>query len=179
MVPNAVPVVVEVPSPNFDNGRQGYGVEAIVLHIMQGTLQGTDAWFQNPLSQVSAHYGVGLNGEIHKYVQTDDTAWHAGEVVDPVANLVTTVHPGVNPNLYTVGIEHEGYSGDPPAEAQYTASLWLCEQVLQEFDTINVDRDHILLHHEIDANHSGCPGSAFPIDRLMADLIAWSSGARL
>jgi N-acetyl-anhydromuramyl-L-alanine amidase AmpD len=41
---------------------------------MDGTLAGTDAWFTNPASQVSAQYGIGKNGEVHQYVKEEDTA---------------------------------------------------------------------------------------------------------
>jgi len=164
------PTILWTPSPNFTPGRQGWSVEAIVLHMMQGTLRGTTAWFQQETSEVSAHYGVGKNGEIDKYVRTGDTAWHAGEVIEPTAKLVTTVHPGVNPNLWTVGVEHEGMSGDPLTEPQYQASLWLLRQIRQQWRGIPADRDHILLHHEINARHAQCPGSGFPIARFMEDL---------
>ncbi|MBL8037399.1 MAG: hypothetical protein JNN16_07870, partial [Nitrospira sp.] len=44
-----------IGSPNKDKGREGYRPEAIVIHIMEGTLKGTDAWFTNEESGVSAH----------------------------------------------------------------------------------------------------------------------------
>jgi hypothetical protein len=87
-------------------------------------------------------------------------------------------NPGAWPQHYRI-TEHAENSGDPLAEAQYTASHWLWEEVHEQFDAITVDRDHILLHHEIDTNHSGCPGSRVPDRRLMADRIAWRSSARL
>ena len=40
---------------------QNFKPELIVLHIMDGTLSGTDSWFADPSSQVSSHYGIGLN----------------------------------------------------------------------------------------------------------------------
>ncbi|HWO92013.1 MAG TPA: N-acetylmuramoyl-L-alanine amidase, partial [Methylomirabilota bacterium] len=70
-------------SPNKESGRRGFRPEAIVVHIMDGTLLGTDARFANPGSKVSAHYGVGTNGQIHHYVAESDTAWHAGRRWQP------------------------------------------------------------------------------------------------
>lgn len=67
-------------SPNFIRGRGGYRPEAVVIHIMAGTLVGTDAHFANPASQVSAHYGIGKQGQIHQYVKEEDTAFHVGTV---------------------------------------------------------------------------------------------------
>src|SRR3989344_3627451 len=97
--------IIQKKSSNFWVGRKGYRPEAVVIHIMDGTLPGTDSWFANPTSQVSAHYGIGKSGEVHQYVQENDAAWHAGLVNAPVWKLI---RPNVNPNLYTIGIELEG-----------------------------------------------------------------------
>ncbi|MBS0149346.1 MAG: N-acetylmuramoyl-L-alanine amidase [Nitrospira sp.] len=72
-----------IGSPNKDKGREGYQPEAIVIHIMEGTLKGTDAWFKNEESGVSAHYGIGEASEIHQYVGESDRAWHTGRIVSP------------------------------------------------------------------------------------------------
>src|SRR5881275_244407 len=94
---------------NFVPGRKGYSPIAIVVHIMEGTLSGTDSWFANPVSQVSAHYGLGKSGEVHQYVKETDTAWHAGRVNAPSWKLIkASGNKYINPNYYTIGIEHEG-----------------------------------------------------------------------
>lgn len=94
-------------SPNFTTGRAGQKPVLIVIHIMAGTLKGTDAWFANPASDVSSHYGVGTNGEIHQYVQEKDTAWANGRVYYPTSKIVK--EKGGNPNIYSISIENEGY----------------------------------------------------------------------
>ena len=45
-----------VPSPNFWSGRNGQALTGICLHGTAGG--GTLEWFQNPQSDVSAHYVV-------------------------------------------------------------------------------------------------------------------------
>ncbi len=50
----------------------------------------TDSWFGSTVSQVSAHYGIGINGEIHQYVQEADTAWHAGRGKRPNLGIDNT-----------------------------------------------------------------------------------------
>jgi N-acetyl-anhydromuramyl-L-alanine amidase AmpD len=57
-----------IRSPNKDKGRERHRPEAIVIHIIEGTLKGTGSWFLNEESGVSAHYGIGKDGEIHQYV---------------------------------------------------------------------------------------------------------------
>lgn len=65
-----------------------------VAHIMEGTLDGTDAWFHNPTSGVSAHFGIGKDGRVYQWVDTSVTAWHVA-----------------NDNGRAIGIEHEGFTG--------------------------------------------------------------------
>src|SRR5947209_19366111 len=95
---------------NFRAGRPlNFKPEAIVIHIAVGRLHSVVAQFNDPNSTVSAHYCVGKNNEIHQYVEETDTAFHAGIVVNPAWPLLK---PGVNPNFYTIGIEHEGLPDD-------------------------------------------------------------------
>jgi N-acetyl-anhydromuramyl-L-alanine amidase AmpD len=140
-------------SPNFWTGRKGYKPEIIVIHIMDGTLSGTDAWFVNPASQVSAHYGIGKNGEVHQYVKEEDSAWHAGRVDAPSAKLVKS---NVNPNLYTIGIEHEGKADDIWTDAMKQASASLIREICQRWQ-IPIDRDHIVGHYQIYSKKPDCP----------------------
>lgn len=169
---NPKPEMTWIGSPNFGlprgtSGRAGHAVIAIVDHIMSGTLAGTDSWFQTPSSQASAHFGIGKNGEIHQYVDINNVAWANGGVARPSWPLLID---GVNPNYYTVSIEHEGQSGEQLTEAQYQATLalhrWLCE-VFQ----ITPNENTIIGHYRIDSvSRAGCPGPGFPWGRLFADL---------
>lgn len=43
-----------IGSPHKTKGRSGFRPEAVVVHIMEGTLAGTDSWFKKPASKVSA-----------------------------------------------------------------------------------------------------------------------------
>lgn len=152
-------------SPNFWTGRKGYAPELIVIHIMDGTLSGTDSWFANIASQVSAHYGIGKNGEIHQYVKEEDSAWHAGRIDAPDAKLVKQ---NVNPNLYTIGIEHEGSSKDVWTEEMKQASAALIQEICQRFK-IPIDREHIIGHYQIYSKKPDCPSRDKKIlDELVA-----------
>lgn len=101
-------------SPNHYDGRNGYQPEAIVNHRMVGTLPGTDLTFSKPANEVSTHFGIGkrtVNGpvEISQYVDLSDGAWGNGNA-DPETTwpLLKRGPAGIiNPNYYTVSIEHE------------------------------------------------------------------------
>lgn len=146
-------------SPNMETGRVGYRPEAIVVHIMEGTLSGTDSWFANPASAVSAHYGIGMGGQIHQYVAESDTAWHAGRRWKATWRLI---RPEVNPNLYTIGIEHEGQAATPWSDAMIAAGTRLAAEICNRW-SIAVDRDHLIGHREIYTRKT-CPGSWIDLD---------------
>lgn len=165
------PAAIWIGSPNYAPGRDGHRPVAIVYHIMDGTLAGTDAWFRDRESRVSAHYGIGKDGSVHQYVREEDTAWANGVVNRPSWPLLDEF-PGVDPNRYTLSIEHEGHPGEPFTEAMYQASLALTRYLVSRW-AIPVDRDHLIGHYRIDSvNRADCPGPAFPWDRLFADLAA-------
>jgi hypothetical protein len=151
-----------IGSPNKTKGRGGFRPEAVVVHIMEGTLAGTDAWFKNPVSKVSAHYGIGRQGVVHQYVSETDTAFHAGRRSNPTWDLIKD---GVNPNKYTIGIEHEGNEDSAWPPAMYEASAALIRDICARW-SIPIDRDHIIGHREIYSLKT-CPGSVVSLDKLV------------
>lgn len=76
----------------------------VVLHVMEGTLDGTDSWFHNPAAQASAHFGVGRDGRVFQWVSTEGRAW---------------AQAAGNSNY--VSIECEGHSGDALTDRQLAA----------------------------------------------------------
>lgn len=155
-----------IASPNFTKGRGGYKPEIIVIHIMAGTLDGTNNWFSQPASQVSAHFGIGKQGEVVNYVDTTNSAWHCGVVKSPSIPLKKTIWGGfVNPNYYSVGIEHEGTDSVEITEAEYLASAKVIKYISDKWG-IPIDRKHIVKHSEIYVGHN-CPNKAINLDKLI------------
>lgn len=138
--------ILQKQTPNFIPGRTGYSPKVIVLHLMVGTLRGTDSWFASEKSQASSHYGVGYTGEMHQYVQEEDTAWHSGRVTNPTTNLVND-YVG-NPNNWTIGIENEGYKVEDLTDTQVRANAELCKEIAKRWN-IPLDRQHIIGHYEL------------------------------
>jgi N-acetylmuramoyl-L-alanine amidase len=153
---------------NFRRGRAGYRPEAIVIHIIDASLKSADNSFLNPTHGKSAHYGVGRSGEIHQYVAETDTAYHAGTVVEPKWKSIRPARDAphhLNPNLYTVGIEHEGKATDVWTEAQYAASARLIVEIASRW-RIPLDEDHVIPHRDIRSNKT-CPGREVDLKRLL------------
>src|SRR5882757_2541563 len=65
---------------NYTKDGQGR-VLGIVIHIMDGTLSGTQSWFDNSSAQASSHFGTGRIGGLLQWVDTKDRdeglAYHA------------------------------------------------------------------------------------------------------
>lgn len=155
---------------NFRLGRGIYSPKAIVIHLMDGTLEGTDTWFNNPASMVSSHYGIGTNGTVHQYVAIPNTAFHAGAVHNPTW---PSIIKGINPNQYTIGIEHEGKPVQKWTNELTNASVQLVASLCKQY-SISVDALHIIGHHEIYDGHS-CPGPLWNKDSYVKKVAEWET----
>lgn len=96
-------------SVNFTRGGQN-SVRGVVIHIMAGTLAGTDSWFRNPKARASSHFGTGKTGALYQWVDTADRAWAQA-----------------NGNSSWLSVENEGQGGDVLTDAQ----LDRCADVLR------------------------------------------------
>lgn len=140
-----------IGSPNHYNGRNGYHVDHITLHIMVGRLTGTDSVFQSSGSAASAHYGIDGNGTIHQYVDESNGSWSD-------ANYTS--------NNSTISIEHEGgMAGIPCTKACMDASAALCADIARRYGWDHLWHDrlngNIWLHREVPGtDHAGCPDLA-------------------
>jgi len=135
--------LVWIGSPNHYQGRAGWPVVAIVVHTMAGTLASCDSWFQNPASQVSAHFGIGLKGEQHQYVKLANGSWANG-ILEPGNQWVKIVGNSANPNYQTVSIETEdnGSGATPVTDEQYASTLAVARASLQVYPSIRYLMGH-------------------------------------
>ena len=127
---------------NYDVGRTR-AIVAIVIHETDGTYLSAVNWFQNPRSQVSAHYVVrAYGGGITQLVAESDTAYHA-KLANP----------------WSIGIEHEFFPryGIYHTDAQYRASAQLVCAIARRYQ-IPTDRAHIIGHNEVPGSDHRDPG---------------------
>ena len=164
--------VVWIGSPNHYNGRAGWGVVAIVVHTMAGTLSSCDSWFNNPSSQVSSHYGIGLQGQQHQYVALANGSWANG-ILEPGNQWVPIVGNSANPNYQTVTIETEdnGSGATPVTDAQYASTLAVSRLAMQTYPSIRYLFGHNVISPQ---SRSACCGKRWwdsgRFDQLAADL---------
>lgn len=168
-------------SGNFETGRGGQRVKAVVLHIGEGPLTAFFPTFNNPARKASSHFTVGKKGEIEQYVSIKDTAWANGlrwdngkwrnprgiEMKPAWKGLIA----GVNPNAYTISIEHEGFFGEPWTESMYLANLKLLQWIRDETGIEYVRGETLIGHNDFDSvDRPNCPGPNCPFDRMIVDL---------
>ncbi|MBI4788182.1 MAG: N-acetylmuramoyl-L-alanine amidase [Chloroflexi bacterium] len=178
-------------SPNFFPGRDGQRVKAVVLHIAQGTYEGAISWLTNPTSQASAHFIVAKDGRIAQMVSLDDSAWGNGlryengvwlTPSDPAAPANPTwsgLVPGINPNLYTISIEHEGLFTEPWTPAMYAASVRVLHWIRDQIGIAYVWHQTLIGHYEIDSvRRPNDPGPHVEWQRMINDLSALPTQAR-
>lgn len=159
---------------NHRAGRPSHlRVEAVVIHVVVGSQAACDATFlDNALTlKRSAHYCVGKDGTIHQYVDEADTAFHCGVVDRPTWSGLKRGPDGriINPNFYTIGIEHEGMPDDVWPEAMYAASAELLRGISGRYQALaRLSRANVVMHREIRASKT-CPGSQADLDRLIRE----------
>lgn len=157
------------------SSRRGHMPFIIVNHISEGSMSSMISWFNSANNdQSSAHFGVAKNGDIHQFVAIEDNAWANGVIQKPSNNIVK--RNKVNPNWYSVSIEHEGIhavtkGGLTSSQLEATIMLhkyiiWYCRE---NFGTkIELNRDYIMKHSEIDSiGKPFCAGELFPIDTIV------------
>ncbi|MCX0246426.1 peptidoglycan recognition protein family protein [Streptomyces drozdowiczii] len=129
------------------DGQQS--VRGVVVHIMAGTLEGSQAWFNNATAQASSHFGTGKDGELRQWVDTADRAWaqSAG-------------------NRDWLSVENEGVGGDALTDAQITANArvlaWAHREYGVPLQLAKSPSDRGLGYHAMGGaawgGHTSCPG---------------------
>lgn len=130
---------------NYTVGRPYPPLNTIIIHDTEGSYASAISWFQNPASQVSAHYVIrSVDGQITQMVRDANTAWHAGNW---------------DYNVRAIGIEHEGYMNQQGwyTEAMYQSSAALVRYITERYG-ISKDRAHIIGHYQVPNQNHVDPG---------------------
>ena len=148
---------IERPSPNFD--ERVLPVSMLVLHYTgMPDAESAIARLTDPDAKVSAHYVVCEEGRIHRLVDEEKRAWHAGR---SYWRGITDV------NSASIGIEivnpgHEfGYRPFP--EAQMDALLPLVADIVKRH---RIARANVVGHSDVAPARKQDPGELFDWARL-------------
>jgi N-acetylmuramoyl-L-alanine amidase len=145
---------ITIPTSNYSVGRS-QAPDCIVIHIAEGSKASVVGEFQNAASQLSSHFLVNQNGSVTQFVGTANVAFGNGIVDNPTSELLLQ-RPGINPNQWTISIEHEGFSTSDFTEAQYATTSKLIKYLHDEWN-IPLDSTHVIRHREINGGKT-CPG---------------------
>jgi hypothetical protein len=121
----------------------------VVLHIADGTYEGTIAWCRNSSAEVSAHFVTGKTGELAQLVDTDTRSWcqSAG-------------------NADWLSVENAGWGGEALTDAQVLSCAKILAKAHQVYGVpLQVAQGPLergLGHHSMGGlawgSHPGCPG---------------------
>jgi N-acetyl-anhydromuramyl-L-alanine amidase AmpD len=107
---------------------------------------------------------IGKSGEIWQFVHPDDTAWHAGVSMNPTWQ---NLKHNVNPNFYTIGIEHEGFTGEKWTASMIESSANLIAKLCKDYN-IPCNDKFIIGHNQINSiNRNNCPGNGVDLPSLI------------
>lgn len=117
-----MPTVERVPFKEFAHSgvaEDNMYPKAIVHHVMSGYFAGARSMAESSRVGVppSWHFSIARDGRVMQHVSIWDTAWHCGidssvtpdQVVDPLVQRFRRDF-GRDPNSWTIGVEHEGFS---------------------------------------------------------------------
>lgn len=162
--------IIQKPSPNFFS-RDNNPIKYICIHISGDTFSSLDNTFLNPNSGVSAHYGIGEDGEIHQYVSDNFGAWANGGVKNPTAQVVKD-NIGVNQNKISLSVECSGIDLAKAPETQLNALVGLIRSLATKW-VIPLDRYCIIGHREITTNRPICPS---PDNKILDEIVRRCQG---
>ena len=148
-------ILIQMPSPSFDQRRAGAPIDILVLHYtgMQSCAAAV-AQLTNPASKVSSHYTIDEDGTIYQHVQERDRAWHAGK---------SFWRGETDVNSRSIGIEianpgHEfGYRRFP--DVQIATVIELSKQIVARH---SIPMFGIVGHSDVAPLRKEDPGELFP-----------------
>ncbi|MFI9051144.1 N-acetylmuramoyl-L-alanine amidase [Streptomyces sp. NPDC053427] len=132
---------------------EDYGIDRVVVHVVQGSFATALKVFQDPEHEAAAHYVIRKDGHVAQAVRELDVAFHAG-------------NRGFNER--SVGIEHEGFVDRPESftAAMYASSARLTAGICHRYG-FPADRTHIVGHREVPGADHTDPGAHWDWDRYI------------
>lgn len=160
--------IVQTPSANFDQRRDGMTPTSIILHYT-GTLTAEEAHarFLNAApvddgyGRLSTHYMIDGVGKIFQYVDEAARAWHAG--VSCWRGMTDMNSASIGIEVWNPGHAH-GYPDFLPVQIEAVKAL--CHSIM---DRWSIAPDGVLGHADIAPGRKIDPGEKFPWKMLADD----------
>ena len=172
--------IIESPSPHFRKGRRA-AIDTIVVHYISAVDVNPDDPFnleqildllRKPIEytaedgqleavRVSAHYLVTRQGEIHRLVEEENVAWHAGISSLRGRQLDNSC------NEFSIGIELMGGEDFDYTDEEYQALIELIRDIRTRY---KIAAENIVGHDFIAPDRKEDPGPHFDWNRVREGL---------
>lgn len=157
--------IIQHPSPNFGERRDGARPELIVLHYTaMPTAQAALRRLSDPEAEVSAHYLIGRCGQIWQMVEEDKRAWHAGAGSWGGQGDV---------NSRSIGIELSNSGAEPFSELLMSSLEALLRDLMARW---NIPAEGVIGHSDMAPGRKIDPGARFDWPRLELQGMAHGRG---
>jgi AmpD protein len=171
---------IESPSSHFRRGRRA-AIDTVVVHYISAVNIAPDDPFnlqlildllRKPIEytagdgklksvRVSAHYLITRQGEIHRLVDEQNVAWHAG------FSSLRGRHVDDSCNEFSIGIELMGGKNFEYTDKQYQALIELIRDIRTRYE---IAAENIVGHDFIAPGRKEDPGPHFDWDRVLEGL---------
>lgn len=162
--------VISSLSPNFDERAPGKAIDMLVLHYTgMETMAAALSRMLDMNAKVSAHYMIDEDGALHRLVDEERRAWHAGVSYWAGERDINSVSIGIE--LVNPGHAYPGYVGGYRAfpEAQMTTLIDLAREIMGRH---HIPPARVLGHSDVAPARKTDPGELFDWDRLAAEGLA-------
>lgn len=169
--------IIESPSSHFRKGRRA-AIDTIVVHYISAVNIMPDDPFnleqildllRKPIEysaddgqlksvRVSAHYLITRQGEIHKLVEEQNVAWHAG------LSSLRGRQIDNSCNEFSIGIELMGGENFEYTDEEYQSLIELIRDIRTRY---SIAKDNIVGHDFIAPGRKEDPGAHFDWDRVL------------
>lgn len=129
-------------------------ISALVLHCSAHDTKDMIAVLEK--EELSAHYVVGLNGDVTKLVPEEKRAWHAG--ISSWREFDNLNHNSIGIEISTMSMGQEPYS-----ERQIQSLIELCQGIIERH---HIPVRNVVGHSDIAPTRKPDPGAAFPWQKL-------------
>ena len=154
--------IIDRPSANFNDRREGAVPDMVVLHFTAMEAEAALERLCDPGAEVSAHYVIGRGGEVWRLVDEEKRAWHAG------AGAWGAV---VDVNSRSIGIEMVNLGGEPFGAAQMDRLVEMLRAVMGRWA---IAPERVIGHSDMAPERKGDPGGRFDWRRLALEgLSVW------
>ncbi|MXZ63297.1 MAG: N-acetylmuramoyl-L-alanine amidase [Chloroflexi bacterium] len=144
----------------------------VMSHVMQGWQATMIRWARERprVTKKSAHFTIGRDGRVVQHVPVRRQAWHAGRLDPGEPPRWPLLPSGANPNDYAIGIEHEGFSGEPWPEPQVQATILVHVWLFSELGLTPSEETVIGHFMTAPASRAADPGPTWPRARILEAL---------